>query len=72
MSEIIPLLVCLTPHLTSTSLNQMSHIHPQAKQRDLPFDQTRGFDCEMSLMAADSSTFWACPGIGRRGYRCYL
>ena len=26
MSEIIPLLVCLTPHLTSTSLNQMSHI----------------------------------------------
>ena len=26
MSEIIPLFVCLTPHLTSTSLNQMSHI----------------------------------------------
>ncbi len=26
MSDIIPLLMCLTPHLTSTSLNQMSHI----------------------------------------------
>jgi hypothetical protein len=26
MSETIPLLVCLTPHLTSTGLNQMNHI----------------------------------------------
>ena len=26
MSDIIPLLVCLTPHLISTSLNQMSDI----------------------------------------------